>query len=146
MKVSIDISPEHKEPFAVIHADRMTDEITRASELLSASEKPSPITAQFGEKTVVLHPSEIYMIRVEEGETVIYGETEKYFSRKRLYEMLEQSGRKFMQISKTTVVNLSYLDSIEPGFGCTLLLKLKNGSKDYVSRKYLPEFKRYLRL
>ena len=51
-----------------------------------------------------------------------------------------------MQISKTTLVNLSYMDSIEPGFSGTLLLKLKNGSKDYVSRKYLPEFKKYLGL
>ena len=51
-----------------------------------------------------------------------------------------------MQISKSTLVNLSYLDRIEPGFGGTVLLKLRNGSKDYVSRKYLPEFKRYLGL
>ena len=43
-------------------------------------------------------------------------------------------------------VNLSYLDSIEPGLGGTMLLKLKNGCKDYVSRKYLPDFKRYLGL
>ena len=51
-----------------------------------------------------------------------------------------------MQISKTTLINLSYMDCIEPGFSGTLLLKLKNGSKDYVSRKYLPEFKKYLGL
>jgi DNA-binding LytR/AlgR family response regulator len=38
------------------------------------------------------------------------------------------------------------MDSIEPGFSGTLLLKLRNGNKDYVSRKYLPEFKRYLGL
>jgi DNA-binding LytR/AlgR family response regulator len=64
----------------------------------------------------------------------------------RLYELSEQLGSKFMQISKTTLVNLSYMDSIEPGFSGTLLLKLRNGSKDYVSRKYLPEFKKYLGL
>ena len=144
MKVSIDISSEYKEPFAVIHTDKVTDEVTRASQLLASSGAPSPITAQLGEKTVILKPSDIYMIRVEEGETVIYGAKEKYFSRKRLYEVQEQAGSKFMQISKTTAVNLSYLDSVEAGFGCTLLLKLKNGSKDYVSRKFLPDFKRYL--
>ena len=51
-----------------------------------------------------------------------------------------------MQISKTTLINLSYMDSIEPGFSGTLLLKLKNGDKDYVSRKYLPDLKNYLGL
>ena len=51
-----------------------------------------------------------------------------------------------MQISKTTLVNLSCMDSIEAGFSGTLLLKLKNGCSDYVSRTYLPKFKKYLGL
>jgi DNA-binding LytR/AlgR family response regulator len=38
------------------------------------------------------------------------------------------------------------MDSIESGFSGTLLLKLKNGCKDYVSRRYLSEFKKYLGL
>ena len=67
-----------------------------------------------------------------------------FVSKKRLYELSSQLGKQFMQISKTTLINLSYMDSIEPGFSGTLLLKLKNGCKDYVSRKYLPEFKKYL--
>ena len=86
------------------------------------------------------------MVRVEDGDTIIYGEKKKYRSRKRLYELANQLGKQFMQISKTTLINLSYMDCIEPGFSGTLLLKLKNGSKDYVSRKYLPEFKKYLGL
>ena len=75
-----------------------------------------------------------------------YGEKQKYRSRKRLYEIGQQLGKQFMQISKSTLINLSYMDSIEPGFSGTLLLKLKNGCKDYVSRTYLPEFKKYLGL
>ena len=62
------------------------------------------------------------------------------------YELASQLGKGFMQISKSTLVNLSYLDSIEPGFSGTMLLKLKNGNKDYVSRTYLPAFKKYLGL
>jgi DNA-binding LytR/AlgR family response regulator len=86
------------------------------------------------------------MVRVEDGDTIIYGEKRKYRSRKRLYEISRQLGKQFMQISKSTLINLSYMDSIESGFSGTLLLKMKNGCKDYVSRTYLPEFKRYLGL
>ena len=75
-----------------------------------------------------------------------YGEKQNYRSRKRLYEIGQQLGKQFMQISKSTLINLSYMDSIEPGFSGTLLLKLKNECKDYVSRTYLPEFKKYLGL
>lgn len=145
MKVSIDISAEYKEPFAVIHTDKVTSEIQRVIDVLGTSE--TPVTAfQNEEDIVVLQPKDIFMIRVEDGDTIIYGARSQYRSRKRLYEIAEQLGKQFMQISKTTLVNLSYMDSIEPGFSGTLLLKLKNGSKDYVSRKYLPEFKKYLGL
>ena len=145
MKVSIDISAEYKEPYAVIHTDKVTDEIQRVIDVLGTSE--TPITAlQNEEDIVVLQPKDIFMVRVEDGDTIIYGARNKYRSRKRLYELSEQLGKQFMQISKTTLINLSYMDSIEPGFSGTLLLKLKNGNKDYVSRKYLPEFKKYLGL
>ena len=145
MKVSVDISAEYKEPYAVIYTDKVTEEIRRMVEMFSASE--TPITAlQNEENMIVLKPEDIFMVRVENGDTIIYGENEKYRSRKRLYEVGRQLGNQFMQISKTTLINLSYMDSIEPGFSGTLLLKLKNGCKDYVSRKYLPEFKKYLGL
>jgi DNA-binding LytR/AlgR family response regulator len=145
VKVNIDISAEYREPFAVIHTDKVTDEIQRMIDVFSSSE--TPVTAlQNEEDIVVLQPKEIYMVRVEDGDTIIYGARQKYRSRKRLYELAQQLGKQFMQISKTTLINLSYMDSIEPGFSGTLLLKLKNGDKDYVSRKYLPEFKKYLGL
>ena len=145
MKISVDISAEYKEPYAVIYTDKLTDEIQHMIDMFSMSE--TPITAlQNEEDLVVLQPGEIYMVRVENGDTIIYGEKQKYRSRKRLYELDQQLGRQFMQISKSTLINLSYMDSIEPGFSGTLLLKQKNGCKDYVSRKYLPEFKKYLGL
>jgi DNA-binding LytR/AlgR family response regulator len=145
MKVNIDISAEYREPFAVIHTDKVTEEIQRMIDIFSNSE--TPVTAlQNEEDIVVLQPKDIYMVRVENGDTVIYGAKQKYRSRKRLYELASQLGKQFMQISKTTLINLSYMDSIEPGFSGTLLLKLKNGDKDYVSRKYLPEFKKDLGL
>ena len=145
MKVSVDISAEYKEPYAVIYTDKVTEEIRRMVEMFSASE--TPITAlQNEENMIVLKPEDIFMVRVENGDTIIYGENEKYRSRKRLYEVGRQLGNQFMQISKTTLINLSYMDCIEPGFSGTLLLKLKNGCMDYVSRKYLPEFKKYLGL
>lgn len=145
MKVSVDISADYKEPYAVIYTDRVTDEIQRMIDIFSTSGNPV-IALQNEEDLVVLQPNDIYMVRVEDGDTIIYGEKRKYRSRKRLYEISRQLGKQFMQISKSTLINLSYMDSIESGFSGTLLLKMKNGCKDYVSRTYLPEFKRYLRL
>ena len=72
MKVNIDISPECREPYAVIHTDKVTDEIQRMIDVFSNSE--TPVTAlQNEEDIVVLQPKEIYMVRVEDGDTIIYG-------------------------------------------------------------------------
>ena len=69
MKVSIDISAEYKEPYAVIHTDKVTDEIQRVIDVLGTSE--TPITAlQNEEDIVVLQPKEIFMVRVEDGDTI----------------------------------------------------------------------------
>ena len=145
MKVSVELSSEYNEPYAVVYADKVTDEIQKIIDILSADKVP--ITAlQNEDNIVILQPDEIYMVSVEDGDTIIFGEKQKFRSRKRLYELEQQLGRQFMQISKSTLVNLSYMDSIEAGFNGTLLLKLKNGCKDYVSRTYLPKFKKYLGL
>ena len=145
MKVSIELSPEYSEPYAIIYADKITDSIQRTLDIFGSNE--SPITAFKNENDIViLQPKEIYMVRVENKDTIIYGKEHRYSSRKRLYEMQQQLGAGFMQISKSTLVNLSYMNNVEAGFSGTLLLKLKNGCKDYVSRKYLPKFKKYLGL
>lgn len=145
MKVSVDISPKYIESYAVIYTDKVTEEIQWMIDVFGTSE--TPVTAlQNEENIVILRPKEIYMVRVEDGDTIIYGAKQRYRSRKRLYELGQQFGKQFMQISKTTLINLSYMDSIESGFSGTLLLKMKNGCKDYVSRKYLPDFKKYLGL
>ena len=38
MKVSVDISPEHIEPYAVIYTDKMTDEIQRIIDAFGTSD------------------------------------------------------------------------------------------------------------
>ena len=99
MKVSVDISAEYKEPYAVIYTDKVTDEIQRMLDIFSTNE--TPITAlQNEEDLIVLQPKEIYMVRVEDGDTIIYGEKQKYRSRKRLYEIGQQLGKQFMPFAE----------------------------------------------
>ncbi len=142
MIVSIKLSKEYVPPYAIIHTDTVTDEIQRAIDILGAEE--SPVIAQQEDRFVVIRPDEVYMIRVENKETMIYTENERFYTRKRLYEVLEKLGTGFMQISKQSVIRLSRVKSVEAGFSGTLMLKLSNGLTDYVSRTYLPDFKKYL--
>ena len=70
MKVSIELSPEYSEPYAIIYADKITDNIQRTLDIFGSNE--SPITAFKNENDIViLQPKEIYMVRVENGYTVL---------------------------------------------------------------------------
>lgn len=144
LKVSVKIKEEIKEPYAVIFTNIITADVQRAVLLLDS--KSEFVTASNNEKIVLLEPNEIFMVRVENSETVIYCQDRQYISKRRLYEILTQLGRDFMQISKSTIVNLKKIDCVEPSISGMMRLCLKNGQSDYISRKYLPEFKRYLGL
>ena len=142
MQVKIEVAPEHTSPLAVIYTDRLTPELQRVVDILQA--KNAPILAERNGRTFLFTAQDIYMVRIVDGETKLYTRQEEFSSRKRLYELLDQLGEGFMQISKACAVNLSYIQSVEAGFGGALLLKMKNGLSDYVSRKYLPDLKNYL--
>ena len=76
----------------------------------------------------------------------IYDKNCKYRSSKRLYELEKILGNDFIRISKSTIINLKEIDSVEPCFNGIMYIKLKNGTIDYISRKYLPNLKKYLGL
>ena len=144
MKVEIKISAEVIEPYAVIYTNEITAEISRIASFIEDSADNSIITVTDNERMFVLRPEEVYMLRVENEKTVVYTKDKKYNSNKRLYEFESILGSGFIRISKSVLVTLKYLDCVEPSFGGIMLLVLKNGCKDYISRKYLPAFKKYL--
>lgn len=143
MNIRIEIIDTNK-PYAVIHTNKITPEVQQAVSLLDT--KSELITANDDEKIIIIQPTEIYMIRIENSETIIYCENHKYRSKKRLYELLSLLGKDFIQISKSAVINLKQIDFVEPSFSGMMKLFLKNKQSEYISRKYLSEFKKCLGL
>lgn len=144
MKVEIKLSADIKEPCAVIYSNEITPEVSRIISLIEKDTDNSIITVADNERVMILRPNQIYMVRIEKEKTVVYSETKKYSSNKRLYEFETMLGAGFMRISKSVLVNLEYIDCVEPSFGGMMLLVLKNGCKDYISRRYMPAFKKYI--
>ncbi|MDD5793877.1 LytTR family DNA-binding domain-containing protein [Clostridium sp. HCP1S3_B4] len=145
MKLDIKLSKDVKEAYAVIYTDKITAEITRIASLIENNTQ-SVITVKKDEKYIVIEPKNIFMIRVEDKQVTIYDKNCKYRSSKRLYELEKILGNDFIRISKSTIINLKEIDSVEPCFNGIMYIKLKNGTIDYISRKYLPNLKKYLGL
>lgn len=145
MKVEIKVQAEIKEPYAVIYTGEVSEDVRRVAAMIEAH-SCGVVSAMENERIMVLHANEIYMVRVENEKTALYTRTKRFESGKRLYELEAILGNGFMRISKATLVNLDYLECVEPTLGGLMLLVLKNGCKEYISRKYLPAFKKYLGL
>ena len=147
MKVDINISRDVNEPFVVIHTKEMTPEISElANNISQISDNSSAgrIIGTLEDKMIVLEADTISVIRVDSEKVYVVSDGETYRVNRRMYELLEILGKDFMQISKSASINLKYLKSVEPYFNGVMVLHLKDGEKEYISRKYVPELKKYL--
>lgn len=145
MRVDMNISESIKEPYVVINSDELTPEIAAlAREIVAFGNGRNVIIGNLDERMVIIEPKKIVLIRVESEKVYVVTEDETYRVGKRMYELLEVLGKEFMQVSKSAAINLSYLESVEPSFNGIMLLHMKNGEKEYISRKYVPGLRKYL--
>lgn len=140
MKVEIKQSAEFGETCAVIYCREVDESVLAAADLLRRGS--DVITAYDNGRIVVLKRKDLFMIRAEDGRTRLYTEKAAYDSAKPLRDFESLSG--FMRISKFCVINLEEIKCFEPMFSGALRVVLKNGLNESISRKYLPEMKKYL--
>ena len=143
MKVRIQVDPAISEEYAEFHVREITDEVSKFAEIIEKSNRVLTGADEF-ERTIIINPSDIVAVHAEKKWCRILTETADYSCRKRLYELEQDLGPEFMRISKSILVCIRKIDSVEAVFNGMLLLHMKNGSKEYVSRTYLPNLKSYL--
>lgn len=146
MKVDLFFSRDISEPHAEIHTNELTDNIQQAIALLEDDSKMDMLAVKKGKDISFLDFDEIFMIRVEDKQVIVYTQEDKYSIKKALYQVEESLNPSFVRISKTTIVNIKKIDRVAPSLRGMMFIMLKNGLKDNISRKYLPEFKKALDL
>ena len=146
MKVNLFVSRDIEEPYADIHTNELTDNITKAMSILESDDSNEMLAVKRGSDIALLEFSEIFMFRVEDKQVNVYTENQEYIIKKPLYQVEEILTSDFVRISKTTIVNLKKIKRVAPSLKGMMFIELKNGLKDNISRKYLPEFKRALDL
>lgn len=104
------------------------------------------IIARSGNALIPLRPADVLMARVEHKHVMLHVSSGAYLATKRLYELEELLGRDFVRISKSAIVNLNAIERAQAGFGGVMKVVLSSGCEEWISRKYLPNFKRSLGL
>ena len=112
MKVECKISAEYKEPYAVLHINKMTDSV---GEIISMLEKENAnsltLIAKKDKNTYFIKPEDISLIRTEGREIVCYDKRKnRYILDKPLYELENMLAVYFVRISKSTIVNINQIN------------------------------------
>ncbi|MBE6501486.1 MAG: LytTR family transcriptional regulator [Methanobrevibacter thaueri] len=146
MKVNLFVSRDIEEPYADIHTNELTDNVAKAMSILESDESSDMVAVKKGSDIALLQMDEIFMFRVEDKQVKVYSENSEYLIKKPLYQVEETLSSDFVRISKSTIVNLKKIERVAPSLKGMMFIELKNGLKDNISRKYLPEFKQALDL
>ena len=146
MKVNLFVSRDIDEPYADIHTNELTDNVTKAISILESEDSLDMVAVKKGSDIALLEMEEIFMFRVEDKQVKVYTENKEYLIKKPLYQVEETLSGDFVRISKTTIVNLKKIERVAPSLKGMMFIELKNGLKDNISRKYLPGFKQALDL
>lgn len=146
MKVECNISADCKDPYAVLHIDKMTPLIAQAISLLEKEDEDTLVATRDG-KTYFISPGNLELIRTEGREIACYDKLKnRYLLSKPLYELEDILGRQFARISKSAIINLRRISHVNAGLNGTMELVMKNGVEDYISRNYRKSFKERLGL
>lgn len=146
MKVNLFVSRDITEPYADIHTNELTDNVSKAMSILESEESNDMIAVKKGSDIALLELDDIFMFRVENKKVKVFVENDEFEIRKALYQVEEQLSKDFVRISKTTIINLRKVERVAPSLKGMMFIQLKNGLKDNISRKYLPDFKNALDL
>lgn len=92
----------------------------------------------YGEgKIIPLAHREIYAVYIEDGKLYASAEKEKLRLYERLYELEEKLGDGFVKINQSCIVSVGKIERFEVSTGGSLMVLMKNGYRDYVSRRQL---------
>lgn len=141
MKITLE-SAQLPETEVIIRGDITGDEVISLLQLLR-SRSSGKIVAYREEEQFILDAAEIVYIETGGSSVHIHTAAESFESRQKLFELKEQlTAQGFAQISKSTLVNIAAVKSIQAEFSGNYRIKLKTRKEVLtVSRKYFREFR-----
>lgn len=145
IKITIEHLPKDSETEIVLRCNEVDESLLQLIYALKTSSKK--IIGLLDKQIYILQADDVYYFESVDNKVFIYGKDKVYESRLRLYEIeAEYGGGDFFRSSKSTVLNISMIDSVAPMFYGKFEALLQNGEKSEISRQYVPVLKQKLGL
>ncbi len=138
MKYKIEISPSQNEDI-IISARERTPLLEKIEELIASSGQT--LLGYNGDDTVILDAEDINCFFVEASKVYALTDTQRWLIKSRLYQLEAAFSGRFIKINQSCLINPNKIERFNTSIAGTLSVILKNGYKDYVSRRQLREVK-----
>lgn len=145
MKVEVNVDKSLEEIFINIHTPSENDELKNI--LKKLLDKELILKGVIEDKTYLLNSDDLYVIYAESKKVFAATKDKVFKLGYRLYELEEiLDSKKFIRISNSAIINIYKVDNFEASFNGLITINLKNGTKEYISRRYLKKVKKTLSL
>ncbi|MFW2491636.1 LytTR family DNA-binding domain-containing protein [Clostridium chromiireducens] len=145
MKISIENIPAGSEPEIIIKCNEPDESLLQLIYSIKSSSKK--LIGFTDLQMHIINPKDVFYFESVDNKVFIYCEQKIFQSRLKLYEIeLEYENSDFFRASKSTIINISKIESVIPVFYGKFEALLQNGEKIFISRQYVPVFKKKLGL
>ena len=127
-----------------IHCHKISDEVKEIVAFVKS--RQGQLTGVIDERQFEIALGDIFYIEAVDNKVFIYTQSKVYETKQKLYELegvLKE--KKFLRISKSTLLNLMKISSIKPALNGRFTAVLYSGEEIVISRKYVPELKKALK-
>ena len=138
MKCTLIITDKHEEE-VVIYARDKTKLIEDIENLIN--DNAFELIGYSGYEAVNLRTDEVVCFLVEEGKVYAITDKNRFRLKCRLYQLEETLPENFVKINQSCIANIKKIERFDTSVSGTLLIKFKNGYKDYVSRRQMKAVK-----
>lgn len=145
IKITIENIPDGIESEIIIKCNEVDDSLLQLIDSIkSTSKKLVGITDL---QMHIINPRDVFYFESVDNKVFIYCQEKVFESRLKLYEIEKAyENWDFFRASKSTILNITKIDSVRPVFYGRFEALLQNGEKVFISRQYVPVLRKKLGL
>ena len=138
MRCRIFIDKEHEEEI-LIYTHEKTPLVNRIEKLVS--DDSFELIGYKDREAVRLDTADVICFVAEDNKVFAMTESEKFSLRLRLYQIEENLSDNFVRINQSCIANINKIDRFDASISGTLMVRFKNGYRDFVSRRQVKNIK-----
>ena len=144
MNVRIEQTGKEQEELVLIRCHAVTEEVRDIAAF--AKSRSGSLTASADERQYEVAVTDVCYIESVDGKTFLYTKEQVYETPYRIYELESLlKAKHFLRVSKSMLLNLMKIRSIQPAFNGRFSAVLQSGEEVIISRNYVRDLKAALK-